>query len=286
MNRVTWPMAAAALVFAPLSARAVELGALRLEAPAGAVMNGQIVLRQASDSDPVMAWVVSAQGYRAAGVELRADLADVRITVQRIAPGDTRLLVDELPASGASYDLLVIAADSSGSRVGRYRIDIPRLARGGAREVAMVPMSRQALVRDGDSRADAGAERPASPAIPAAQTAIPLDAQVRAVVEVWRDAWSRRDVETYLAAYAPDYSGRSPQQTRAQWVRERTARIRDRRQIDVQINDLRFAERAGAVLASFEQTYRSDGIVSRSRKQLVLREVGGRWLIVQESELR
>jgi hypothetical protein len=279
-------MAAAALAFASLPVRAVELGALRLESPAGAFMNGQIVLRQASDSDPVMAWVVSAQGYRAAGVELRADLVDVRITAQRMAPGDIRLLVDGLPASGASYDLLVIAADSSGSRVGRYRIDIPRLARGGAREVAMLPMSRQALVRDGDSTPSHAVDRPASSAAPAAQAAIPLDAQVRAAVEAWRDAWSRRDVEAYLAAYAPGYSGRSPQHTREQWVRERTARIRDRRQIDVQIDDLRFAERAGAVLASFEQTYRSDGIVSRSRKQLVLREVGGRWLIVQESELR
>jgi ketosteroid isomerase-like protein len=286
MKLVTWLIAAALLTFAPLAARAFELGALRLDAGTGSSMNGQILLRQGSDNDPVMAWVVSAQGYRAAGLEPRADLADVRINAQRVAPGDTRLRVDGLPVTGAAYDLLVIAADSSGSRVGRYRIDIPRLARGGAREVAVVPLSRQVLVRGGEARASPGSDSQASPAGPDAQAGIQLDAQVRAAVEAWRDAWSRRDVDAYLAAYAPDYSGRSPEQTRAQWVRERTARIRDRQQIDVQISDLQFAERAGMVLASFAQTYRSDGIVSRSRKQFVLRELGGRWLIVQETELR
>lgn len=259
---------------------------MRLQVNANESPAAHIVIKGDAEPADLMAWVVSAQGYRAVGLEPRADLADVRITAQRVAPGETRLRVDGLPITGPAYDLLVIAADSSGSRVGRYRIDTSRQGRSGAREVAVVPVSRQALVRGGEAKSIAGADTQASATAPAMQAGVQQEAAVRAAIEAWRDGWSRRDVDAYLAAYAPDYSGRSPQQTRAQWVRERTARIRDRQSIDVQVSDLHLAERAGMVMASFEQTYRSDGIVSRSRKQLVLREVGGRWLIVQESELR
>jgi len=239
---------------------ALEVGNLRLEDPSGPMMAGHIQLQQPAKAGAVVAWIVSPEGYRAAGLEFHPSLSGVRVSVQIQPDGGRRVRLDGLPASGVAYDLLLMASDSSGSRTGRYRVEPAKLPAVGPREVAMVRLGRQP---------------PEQP-----------NEQVRAAVEAWRGAWSRRDLDTYLSSYAPDYSGRSPRSTRAQWVSERTARIRNRQQIDVQISDLQFAERADVVLASFKQTYRSDGIVTRSRKQLVLRDTGGRWLIVQESELR
>jgi ketosteroid isomerase-like protein len=243
-----------------LPSAALELVSLSLEDPSGPTMSGQIPLQQPAGAGAVVAWLVSPEGYRAAGLAFHSSLSSVQISFQTQPDDGRHVRLDGLPASGAPYDVLLMASDSSGSRTGRYRVDPARLPTVGPRDVAMVRLGRQ----------------------PAAQTIEPA----LAAVEAWRDAWSRRDLGAYLSAYAPDYAGRSPDSTRAQWVNERTARIRDRRQIDVQISDLQLAERGDAVLASFNQTYRSGVISSHTRKQLVLRDAGGRWLIVQESEVR
>jgi ketosteroid isomerase-like protein len=264
---------------------------MRLRVNANEPPVAHIAIKGDADPADLMAWVVSLDGYRAAGLDPRLAPSHVRLVPSRTADGATVLKVEGLAAATGPVELLVIAAGDKGSRVGRYRLDLSP----GAREIAMTSVGRDKLGAKANSapaaplgapRAEQGgtvqAGAPTAPAIGSeADTA-----GAQSAVEAWRDAWSRRDMTAYLAAYAPDYQGREAGQTREQWVRERTSRIRDRAHIEVQISDLHLSRRADTVLASFRQTYRADSVVSRSRKQLVLREFGGRWLIVQESELR
>jgi hypothetical protein len=124
----------------------------------------------------------------------------------------------------------------------------------------------------------------AAPA-PAATATADRIAQAKSAVEAWAQAWSRRDVDAYVAAYVPDYAGRTAGGSREDWIKERTERIKPRKSIAVEIADLKLVEQKDAVVATFRQTYRSDGFVSRSRKTLTLvPSNGGRWLIRTESE--
>lgn len=105
---------------------------------------------------------------------------------------------------------------------------------------------------------------------------------VSQALERWRQAWSERDIQAYLDSYVPDYTP-GPNVTHEQWANERTARIVPRKRIEVRIEDLTLQPHAdGGVLARFTQHYRSDNLESRARKELVLVQRQGRWLITRE----
>jgi ketosteroid isomerase-like protein len=104
---------------------------------------------------------------------------------------------------------------------------------------------------------------------------------VKSALQAWAGAWSRRDMKAYVAAYLPDFRG--SQASHPEWVRERTARIASRRQIDVQLSDITVTVTGDRAEASFRQDYSADGRQIRSRKQVEMHRVKGRWLIRQES---
>lgn len=142
--------------------------------------------------------------------------------------------------------------------------------------------------------ATAGAQAPATVTAAAPAAAMAAQAakasadrieQAKSAVEAWAQAWSRRDVDAYIAAYVPDYAGRTAGGSREDWINERTERIKPRKSISVEISRLQLTDQKDSVVAQFNQTYRSDGIVIRSRKTLTLvPSSGGRWLIRSESE--
>jgi ketosteroid isomerase-like protein len=280
----------------PLGGHAFELGSLRLEPTGGTARTGLISIKGNADPAQMMAWVVSPEGYRAAGLDPKNPGHAIRITPFRVAGGEVRLRLDGVPVVPGGYDLLVIVADDSGSRVGRYRLD----ASSGLAEIPVVSLSRDRLVR-GDARRDLSGTGGSGPAGAPAQAHAASQLQVdvarpggdgadrlekaRAAVEAWRQAWSQRDVQAYLAAYAPDYAGRVPGRSRDEWVRERTQRLQARRNISVEVQGLQWRDRGDTVFAIFRQVYRADGVVEVSRKRLTLAPVlEGRWLIVAEED--
>jgi len=121
----------------------------------------------------------------------------------------------------------------------------------------------------------AAVEKPA-----AAPTSNPSD--VLKAVNMWAQAWSKKDVDGYLAAYAKDFKtpGGEP---RAEWEKTRRARIEAPKSIAVGIDQAKVTM-AGNDQASvtFRQSYRSDKLKSSSRKTLLVTRVDGRWLIREE----
>jgi Flp pilus assembly protein TadD len=159
--------------------------------------------------------------------------------------------------------------------------------------VAVVPAAKPPSAGDtGESpkpatRKPTSASRPALEKVPMAKlsAAAPREspsAQVLAAVQRWADAWSRRDVATYLSFYASDFA--TPKgQTRSDWERLRRTRVTAPKWISVAIKSPRVTMQGDTrATVQFRQTYRSDRFAASSSKTLVMVKSGGDWHIQQE----
>ena len=119
---------------------------------------------------------------------------------------------------------------------------------------------------------------------PAPATGQPLAAsqEIRSAVENWAHAWSAKDLQSYFAAYAPDF--RIPNgQSRADWEAMRSQRITRPKTISVAVHDLQITQQdAQHASVSFVQDYHSDRLAESSHKTLRLALVHHSWLIVEE----
>jgi tetratricopeptide (TPR) repeat protein len=134
--------------------------------------------------------------------------------------------------------------------------------------------------------APASAIAAASPARPSALPAsIPAVAsgtpEVEAAVRNWASAWSKRDMTAYYAAYTPDFRGQAV--SRKAWEQDRRDRIATRKQIKVELQDLKITVDGDQATARFRQVYASDALSTTGRKTLQLVRVNGHWLIRQEA---
>ena len=106
--------------------------------------------------------------------------------------------------------------------------------------------------------------------------------EVLQTVLAWAGAWSKQNVESYLAFYAQDF--KTPKgEARAEWEAARRQRISSPKKIEVAVESpkVTLKDQNNAVV-SFRQTYRSDNLNIRSSKTLVMVRNEGRWLIQQE----
>jgi tetratricopeptide (TPR) repeat protein len=109
----------------------------------------------------------------------------------------------------------------------------------------------------------------------------PASKEVEAAVTRWAQAWSARNVDAYIAAYASDFTAEDS--NHAEWEAQRRARITGSATIDVKISNLKVEQQADIAHASFSQTYRSDRHQSTVRKTLKLALHNGQWRIVGET---
>ena len=123
----------------------------------------------------------------------------------------------------------------------------------------------------------------AVPAAPAATTAANnSDKDVEHAVQAWAKAWSSKDMDGYLGAYAKNFT--TPKnQARSAWEQERRARIVGKSRISVKVSDMVAKTSGNTATVKFRQTYDADALQTSSRKTLELTKVGDRWLIAKES---
>jgi ketosteroid isomerase-like protein len=128
-------------------------------------------------------------------------------------------------------------------------------------------------------------QKPETKPEPKSETKSDADAAARLevgrAIQAWAAAWSRKDVKTYLNAYAKEFQppGR---QSRGAWEAERTQRVSKPGRIDVDIDNLRVAVDGDTATAYFRQTYSSANLNSTGAKVLVMVKRDGRWQIKQE----
>lgn len=108
------------------------------------------------------------------------------------------------------------------------------------------------------------------------------DAAIQATVTAWTQAWSAKDVERYLAFYAPAFKP-ADGQTRKAWEKQRRARVTAPQFIEVSASDIKVVQHDDArAAASFRQRYRSNLFQDETNKTLELVRDGDRWLIAAE----
>lgn len=103
---------------------------------------------------------------------------------------------------------------------------------------------------------------------------------VASAVRNWAEAWSRKDMGDYFAAYAKDFDGGK---SRKAWEQERRERITGKRSISVKVSGLKVSVNGNKATAQFRQEYKADNLSVSSGKRLDLVRNGGNWVIVKES---
>ena len=153
----------------------------------------------------------------------------------------------------------------------------PAAAVASANLAAAVPPQRPGRSISGVAAPAVAAANPPS-APPAAPEA--SQAEINTAVQAWAQAWSRKDLDTYFAAYTPNYTGG---QSRDAWREDRRSKILGKSSIKVNISDLVVTVNGGRATARFRQAYAADSLSVSSRKTLTLIRNGDKWLIEKES---
>lgn len=105
---------------------------------------------------------------------------------------------------------------------------------------------------------------------------------VAKVIAAWANAWSRKDVKSYLATYASDFNTPKGMPRKA-WEAEREDRIAGKAgKISVTYDEPQISINGDTATAKFRQLYKAPGLTSSTNKTLVLVRSGSKWLIKEE----
>jgi len=133
-----------------------------------------------------------------------------------------------------------------------------------------------------DRRAEVAASAQPQSAMEAQTSAVP---DVEAFVRDWAAAWSRQDVEGYLARYAASFRP-AHGASREAWEKQRRERVLRPRSISVEISALEVVPLDQQhVKVTFVQAYRADHYRDQVSKALWLMLAGGDWKILREVSL-
>lgn len=121
------------------------------------------------------------------------------------------------------------------------------------------------------------ADTPASPALEASA--------IQSIVSAWMTSWQDQDLETYFAAYHPAFVPRY-HNSRQRWRQDRERVISNASKISLAMFDYTvISSDAEQVEVQFWLAYRSPRYSDDTLKKLVLSQLDGRWLILEEVNL-
>ena len=303
---------AAALLAMTATAHAVEVGPLRLLREGSHPLRAEIVVTDKGSvtASDLRVRIAARETFEVAGLRYHPALAKVQIQSRQAQPGRVILVLDGLPADTPRLDLLLTVSDRASLTIAEYRLDTQAIgtefpaARAGSSLAERQrspsspateptkPPEAAARTADAAKAADAPKAPSAAPAARAASGPPPtpdtaggdVRAALNAAIQAWAQAWSRKDVKGYLDSYAKGFVSADPKLSYQAWADQRRQRILARRSIEVRVEGLTLEPKGKDWIASFEQHYRGDERRETSRKQLLLRQIDGRWLIIGERE--
>ena len=144
--------------------------------------------------------------------------------------------------------------------------------------VAAGPKKSDTEAKPAPGQAKPAAAKPAEQPAPARRG---NTEEVLQAVRAWAGAWSKQDLDAYLAFYAKDF--KTPKgETRAQWEAARKQRISTPKKIEVAVESPKVTLKGDSAVVTFRQAYRSDNLKIKGSKTLHMVRSDGRWLIQEE----
>ncbi len=107
-------------------------------------------------------------------------------------------------------------------------------------------------------------------------------AEVRNAISTWAKAWSQKDMNRYLAAYASSFTP-PDKMPRSKWESDRRVRITSKKTIHVEVTNLKIEVSGNKATARCQQICESDNFKGNSHKTLDMLKQGDRWLITREA---
>ena len=105
---------------------------------------------------------------------------------------------------------------------------------------------------------------------------------VRVAINQWVNSWSTKDVETYIASYAPEFKP-SRGLSRDIWEKGRRKRLSNPTFIKITLSNVEIEFREGGVAkVFFTQEYQSDTYSDKVNKDITLKLIDNKWLIMRE----
>ncbi|MCP4681999.1 MAG: L,D-transpeptidase family protein [Desulfobacterales bacterium] len=104
--------------------------------------------------------------------------------------------------------------------------------------------------------------------------------ELEALVEHWRGAWEKKDIDRYMSFYSALFSSEKMDWHRWKAYKDRLGKKYG--EFEIEINNLQIFNVNDVVLAHFYQTYRTAGYESRGEKRLYLVKNNKEWKILGE----
>ncbi|MDR0441406.1 MAG: tetratricopeptide repeat protein [Candidatus Accumulibacter sp.] len=146
---------------------------------------------------------------------------------------------------------------------------------------ATAPAAPAVTTRPADEAPAIAVVKPDDPDGKVQVSAVKVEDEIVTIVRGWADAWSRKNVDAYLAFYASDFQ--TPKgMTFRKWEEERRQRIDKPGRLQVVVNDIQVSVSGNQATARFRQQYTSATFKSQTNKTLVFVRSGNKWLIAQE----
>lgn len=105
---------------------------------------------------------------------------------------------------------------------------------------------------------------------------------IRNAVLAWAKAWSQKDMNRYLGAYASSFTP-PDKMPRPKWESDRRTRIISKKTISVDVSNLKIEAIGNKATVRFQQIYESDNFKGNSHKTLEMLKQGEHWLITRET---
>ncbi len=183
------------------------------------------------------------------------------IPLARLSPSDLVRLVERSAEDAAPVDEISEQVEDRVPEAGVQEVEVPEA------EIPE-PGVQEAEVREAASNQSAEIASP-----------------VLALVEIWRTAWQRQDVASYLECYSRLFQP-GDGSTREAWVETRTQRLEAPEFIEVELDDIQLdLIHESEVVVRFAQTFRSDRYSDSVTKELTLAQEVAGWRILRERSL-
>lgn len=107
------------------------------------------------------------------------------------------------------------------------------------------------------------------------------DQAIIRMIDEWLQAWSSKNIERYGEFYATDF--RSGSMDKAEWLKYKDRLNSQNEYIKVMRENIQIQRESSMVTVTFIQKYESSSYKAVGKKQLILKEEGGKWKIHRET---